>query len=69
MKDHPETTDMAGWLLELHNAVNRRAGKTVWSAEAVRSAYRDVAEGRAALEGVSQHVGAPIVSLLREILV
>lgn len=56
------------WLLDLHNAVNRRTGKGVWTAEQVTATYTDIAAAVAALNSVASMVGAPAVAALRAAL-
>ena len=45
------------WVLALHNDVNRRAGRAQWSADQVRSTYRDLGAAKAALEGLQGIIG------------
>ena len=48
---------MLNWVLSLHNAVNRRAGKGVWKPEQIMANYRDLNKARADLEGLQSVIG------------
>lgn len=54
LQTHPLTADLRLWLLELHNDVNARTGKTPWTPEdltAAAPATVDVAGALATLKG------------------
>ena len=56
------------WLLDLHNDVNRRSRKALWTLEQVTAAYSDVAAATAALTTAESMVGATAVAAIRATL-
>lgn len=63
-----DRTAVRKWLLDLHNAVNKRNRKSTWTAEQVTAAYTDVAAALSALESVASMVGPQAVAALRAAL-
>jgi hypothetical protein len=66
--------DILRWILDLHNNVNSRTGRAVWSEQQVRDSYGGdrsvrIAEGRAALESLRGIIGSRAFDLLMRILV
>ena len=57
------------WLLDVHNDVNRRSRKALWTLEQVGAAYSDAAAAVSALTTVETMVGPAAIAALRAALV
>jgi len=59
---------LATWLLALHNDVNVRNGKAVWTLEQVAATYTEKATGRAAVASLSPYISGAFLGYFRLIM-
>ena len=64
----PLQVALSSWLLALHNDVNVRNGKVVWTLEQVAAAYTNKAAGRPAVAALRPYISAAFLKHFEYIL-